>query len=70
MCGCAKPSRQPRQTRSSPVVIVSRNTPTISTTNSPAPPNTLTAIQAMDPDRLRIEQLRREAIRRSFGSTS
>ena len=65
MCACSKPSRQPRTVRGSSI-IVTRNT--VTTTITPAPPNTLTSVQSMDPNRLRIEQLRREAIRRSFGS--
>jgi hypothetical protein len=70
MCGCTKPSRSPRTTRPGfPITIASRSGPTSGAVPpSPSPPNTLTAIQAMDPERLRIEQLRREAIRRSFGT--
>lgn len=67
MCGCSKPSRQVRPARTTTTVIT-RNSPlSAAMPHTPSPPNTLTSIQAMDPERLRIEQLRREAIRRSFG---
>lgn len=68
MCGCAKASRQPRPTRSAQVTVFTRNTPAVVIPANPVSSNT--SIQAMDPERLRIEQLRREAIRRSFGSTA
>ncbi len=68
MCGCSR-ALEPRRTRSVTSTFVSRNQPAIiaGTILPEAPPNTLTAIQAIDPERLRIERLRREAIRRSFG---
>lgn len=68
MCGCARPSVQPRPTRSSQVTVFTRNTTSVVVPANPA--SASGSIQSMDPERLRIEQLRREAIRRSFGSTT
>ena len=68
MCGCARPRPVARGSRG---VIVTRNAaPPVRSSPNPAPPNTLTLTQAMDPERLRIEQLKREAIRRTFGGTA
>lgn len=69
MCSCTKPSRQPRATRSTPVTVITRNIPAV-VVPAASPQTSNTVIQTMDPERLRIEQLRREAIRRSFGSTT
>lgn len=68
MCSCNR--TQPRRTRTANTsATITRNTQTIvaGIPNNP-PISGNTTIQAMDQDRLRIEQLRREAIRRSFGS--
>jgi len=67
MCGCNRNIGTPRQVRSSGNVVVrNSSTGTIFVPRS----NVVTSIQSLDPERLRIEQLRREAIRRSFGNTT
>lgn len=66
MCGCARPAGNPRPIRST--TVVSRNNPRDTVIPIVIPQNN--TIQAMDPERLRIEQFHREAIRRSFGNLS
>jgi hypothetical protein len=64
MCACNR--TEPRRSRpTADVTIVRSSNPAASPL--PDPSSTSFAIQTMDPERLRIEQLRREAIRRSFG---
>lgn len=65
MCSCNR--SEPRRTRTAPTTAtITRNTQVV-TANVPPNPQPSISIQTMDPERLRIEQLRREAIRRSFG---
>lgn len=63
MCACSKASRQPRPTRSA--TTITRNSPLATSQVQSVPRSSF--IQGMDPERLRVEQLRREAIRKSFG---
>lgn len=70
MCSCNR--NEPRRTRptANTTAIITRNTQVITSGVTPNPPQQPVnpIIPSMDPDRLRIEQLRREAIRRSFGT--
>jgi hypothetical protein len=66
MCSCNRSEPRRARTANTTATIV-RNAQTVNT-NIPAPPPTVVgSIQSMDPDRLRVEQLRRAAIRRAFG---
>lgn len=65
MCACNR--AEPRKSRPTADVAIIRNSSPPSTPVNPLPTSTSFTIQSMDPDRLRIEQLKRETIRRTFG---
>lgn len=65
MCACNKP--EPRRTRTLPPPGVRSATIVTSNPGRAFTPATPQPVQAMDADRVRIEQLRRESIRRTFG---